>query len=79
MTSLLVINGLLLLLAVRRGWRLAPIVLLASPPVLAQLEASMPELALAGWVLPFANLMILVMASSTLGMIYTAISDPEPA
>jgi hypothetical protein len=79
MTSLLLINALLLLLAVRRGWRVAPFVFLALPRVLVELEGSIPELAFAGWVLPFANLLVIVGALSTLCMAYTAIADPEPA
>ena len=79
MTSLLVINGVLLLFAVKRGWRVAPFVLLALPRRLAELDGRLPELALAGWVLPFANLLVIVGALCTFCMLYTAISDPEPA
>ncbi|HEU4431069.1 MAG TPA: hypothetical protein VFT98_20090 [Myxococcota bacterium] len=45
MTSLLVINGLLPLLAVKRGRRVAPFVLLALPRVLAELDGSLPAIA----------------------------------
>jgi len=79
MTSLLVINGLLLLFAVKRGWRVAPFAMLALPPVLAELEGSVPELALAGWVLPFANLLVIVAGFCTCCMVYTAVADPDPA
>lgn len=79
MTTLLVINGLLLLFAMKRGWRVAPFVFLALPRVLVELEGSLPELALAGWALPFTNLLALVAALCTLCMLYTAIADPEPA
>jgi hypothetical protein len=79
MTSLLVFNGLLLLFAVRRGWRVAPFVLLALPRVLAEFGPSLPELAVAGWVLPFTNLVVVVAGLCTFCMVYTAIADPEPA
>jgi hypothetical protein len=77
MTSLLLINGMLLLLAVKRGWRVAPFVLLALPLVLAELGPSFPALALAGWVLPFTNLLVVAAALCTCSLLYTAIADPE--
>lgn len=79
MSSLLVINGALLLFAMKRGWRVAPFVLLAIPPVLAELEPHFPEMALAGWELPFANLLVLVAGLCTCSLLYTAIADPERA
>jgi hypothetical protein len=77
MTSLLLINGMLLLFAVKRGWRVAPFVLLALPPVLAELGPIFPEMALAGWVLPFTNLLVVAAGLCTCSLLYTAIADPE--
>lgn len=79
MSSLLLINGVLLLLAMRRGWRVAPFVLMVIPPLLAKLEPHAPELALAGWVLPFANLIVAIAGLCTCSLLYTAIADPERA
>jgi hypothetical protein len=36
-------------------------------------------MSLAGWVLPFANLLVAVAGLSTLSLLYTAVADPEPA
>jgi hypothetical protein len=77
MSSLLLVNGVLLLFAMRRGWRVAPFVLLVVPPLLAKSELYVPELALLGWVLPFTNLLVAVAGFCTCSLLYTAISDPE--
>lgn len=77
MTSLLLINGMLVLFAMKRGWRVGPFVLLALPAVLAKLEPYFPELALAGWVLPFTNLLVLVGGFCSCSLLYAAIADPE--
>jgi heme/copper-type cytochrome/quinol oxidase subunit 1 len=79
MTTLLVIHGVLVLFAMKRGWRVGPFVLLVIPPLLAKLEPHFPEMALAGWVLPFTNLLVLVAGFCTCSLIYTSIADPEPA
>ena len=77
MTALLMIHGVLALFAVRHGWRAAPLVLLALPWLFAQSEPILPELAFAGWYVPFANLLMLVGAGSTCCLLYTAIAEPE--
>jgi hypothetical protein len=77
MSSLLLINGVLLLFAMRRGWRVAPFVLLVIPPLLARAEPLVPELALAGWVLPFTNLLVAVAVLCTSSLLYAAIEEPE--
>ena len=79
MASLLLINGTLVLFAMKRGWRVGPFVLLALPAVLAKLEPHAPEMALAGWVLPYANLVVLVAGFCTCSLLYAAIADPERA
>jgi hypothetical protein len=79
MTALLLIHVILALFAVRRGWRVAPFVLLALPRLFAELEPALPEFALAGWIVPFANLLLLIGGVSTCCLLYTAIAEPEPA
>jgi hypothetical protein len=79
MTSLLLINGLLVIFAMKRGWRVGPFVLLAIPPLLAKLEPHFPEMALAGWALPFTNLLVVVAGLCTCSLLYAAIADPERA
>ena len=78
MASLLLIHGILTLLAVKRGWRLAPVVLTALPWLLVPIEPLLPPLAFAGWLLPFANLLVVAGVLSTLGLLYTAVAEPEP-
>lgn len=79
MSSLLIIHGLLVLIAVKRGWRVAPFVLLALPRVFAEFGPAFPAFAFAGWVVPFTNLLVAVGVLSTLSLLYTAVADPEPA
>lgn len=79
MTALLVIHGFLALLAIKRGWRLAPFAILALPWAFAEFGPALPELALAGWFIPFATLSVLVAGASTCCLVYTAIANPEPA
>ena len=79
MSALLIINGLLVLLAMKRGWRVGPFVLLVVPVLLAQAEAHFPELALAGWALPFTNLLVVIAGFCSCCLLYTAIADPERA
>ena len=77
MSALLLIDGVLLLFAMKRGWRVAPFVLLVAPALLAKGEPYLPELALAGWVLPFTNLLVAVAGLCTCSLLYTAIADPD--
>jgi hypothetical protein len=77
MTSLLMINGLLVLFAVKRGWRVGPFVWLAIPPLFAELEPHFPEMTLAGWVLPFTNLLVVIGAFCSCSLLYSAVADPE--
>jgi heme/copper-type cytochrome/quinol oxidase subunit 1 len=79
MTSLLIIHGLLAIFAVRRGWRVAPFVWLALPRLFAEYGSMLPRIDLSIWVLPLANLLVVVAGVSTLCLLYTAIADPEPA
>jgi hypothetical protein len=78
LTTLLMIDGLLLMFAVKRGWKVAPFVLLALPPLLAELGPSLPAMALAGWMLPFTSLLAVAALLCTFSLLYTAIADPEP-
>jgi hypothetical protein len=39
----------------------------------------LPRIDLSIWVLPLANLLVVVAGVSTLCLLYTAIADPEPA
>ena len=77
MTALLMIHGVLVLFAIKHGWRAAPLVLLALPWLLAQSEPLFPELEFAGWYVPFTNVLMLVGAASTSCLLYTAIAEPE--
>lgn len=80
MTSLLIIQVALILIAVRRGWRVAPFAIMAVPHVIAKYAPlHLPELALAGWVLPVAYVVFGVGTLSTLALLYTAVANPEPA
>lgn len=79
MLSLLVLDGLLALLAINRGWLLAPLCLAALPWSILPLESVLANVVLAGWWLPFSNLLICVGAFSTLSLFYTAICEPERA
>ncbi len=79
MVSLLILHGILSLLAIGRGWRIAPVALTALPWLLVPLEPLFPPLAFAGWILPFANLLIAAGVVSTLGLLYTAVAEPESA
>ena len=79
MTALLLIHGLLVLFAVKRGWRVAPFLLLALPRLVAEFGPRLPDLAVGGWALPLTNLLFAVGALSTISLLYTAVADPEPA
>ena len=79
MTALLLIHVALVLFAVRRGWRVLPFVLLALPRLFAELEPALSHVALAGWIVPFTNLLLLVAGASTCCLLYTAIAEPERA
>jgi hypothetical protein len=80
MSSLLLIHGALALIALARGWRVAPLVLVVAPFAFAKYGPGVvSEMSLAGWVLPFANLLVAVAGLSTLSLLYTAVADPEPA
>lgn len=78
-TSMLVIHGVLAIFAVKRGWRAAPLALLALPWVLMGLAPALPPLIVAGWWLPYTNLLVGVGTVSTLALVYTALIEPEPA
>jgi hypothetical protein len=78
-SGLLLIHVALLLLAVRRGWRLLPVAALALPHALVAADPHLPELAFAGWVAPFANVSLLIAVLCTASLTYAAIVDPEPA
>ena len=77
MTALLLIHGVLLLFAVRRGWRAAPAFFVALPWVFLSLQSPLASLEFAGWLIPFANLLLGVGALSTLGLLYTAVVEAE--
>ena len=79
MTGLLMIHAILLLFAVKRGWRALPFAVLALPHLLGLIEPLLPAFAFAGWQVPFANVALAVAAACTGSLIYTAIANPEPA
>ncbi len=79
MTALLLIHGILMLIAIRRGWRLAPLALLGLTWGFGQFGPALPELTFAGWFIPFTTLMLAVAGASTCALLYTALAEPEPA
>ncbi len=77
MQALLVVHGLLVVLALMRGWRALPLFWLALPWAI-QLSASLyGPLSFAGWWLPVPNLLVFVGTAATLGLLYTAAAEPE--
>ncbi len=79
LTALLMFHSILVFLALKRGWRVLPFVVLAAPHVFAGIVSRLPALALGGWIVPVTNLVIVVGAMCTCSLLYTAIADPEPA
>ncbi|MBM4384926.1 MAG: hypothetical protein FJ091_16365 [Deltaproteobacteria bacterium] len=79
MTALLMVHIFLIVFAVRRGWRVAPFVLLAMTPLTAHFIAGAPPIQLMGWLVSVTTLTGLVGLLSTASLVYTAVVDPEPA
>ncbi len=77
--ALLLFHSILVFLAIKRGWRVLPFVVLALPHIFAGLVLQLPALAFGGWVVPSTNLVMIVGALCTCSLLYTAIADPEPA
>ena len=79
MTALLLLHILLILFALRRGWRVAPFVLMALPPLTAHFVAGAPPIVLMGWLVSVTALSGFVSVLATASLVYTAIVDPESA
>jgi hypothetical protein len=79
MTALLGMHLLLILFALRRGWRVAPFVLLALTPLTARLIAGAPSIQLMGWLVSVTTLTGLVGLLATASLLYIAVVDPERA
>jgi hypothetical protein len=79
LSALLLLHGFLIFFAIRRGWRLAPFVVMALPQLAAQVVHVAPAISLAGWYVPISTLVMLVGLLATTGLVYTAVVDPEPA
>ena len=78
MEALLIVHGLLVLVAFTRGWRTLPVFWLALPWALKVAAPLFGPIAFAGWWLPIPNLLVIVGTVATLGLLYTAASEPEP-
>ena len=79
MSALLGLHVLLILFALRRGWRVAPFALMVLTPLTAHSIAGAPSIPLMGWLVSVTTLTGLVALLATASLVYTAVCDPEPA
>jgi hypothetical protein len=75
--ALLVVHGLLVLIALTRGWRALPVFWAALPWALKVAAPLYAPISFAGWWLPVSNLLVFAGTVATLGLLYTAAAEPE--